>query len=63
MERLETRIEMLKNHLAELDVDDERRAEEIRTLDVEIAAFENERVELAATLEMLTEQSRVARQE
>ena len=63
LERLETRIEMLKNHLAELDVDDERRAEEIRTLDVEIAAFENERVELAATLEMLTEQSRVARQE
>ena len=63
LERLETRVEMLKSHLAELDVDDARRAEEIRTLDAEITTFENERVELASALEALTEQSGLARRE
>ena len=63
LERLETRVEMLKSNLAELDMDDARRAEEIRTLDAEITAFENERGELASALEALTEQSGLARRE
>ncbi len=63
LERLETRVEMLKSHLAELDMDDARRAEEIRTLDAEITTFENERGELASALEALTEQSGLARRE
>ena len=63
LERLETRVEMLKSHLAELDVDDARRAEEMQTLDAEITTFENERGELASALEALTEQSGLARRE
>lgn len=63
LERLETRVEMLKSHLAELDVDDARRAEEIQALDAEITTFENERGELVSALEALTEQSGLARRE
>ncbi len=63
LQRLENRVEMLGNRLVELDAEDERRAEEIQALDVESTTLENERVGLASTLEMLTEQSDVARRE
>ena len=63
LQRLENRVEMLSSRLAELDTEDERRAEEIQTLDVEITTFENERIGLASTLAVLTEQSGLACQE
>ena len=62
LQRMQNRVEMLSSRLTELDVEDERRADEIRTIDAEIAAFENERGGLAATLEVLTEQSGLAQQ-
>ncbi len=63
LQRLENRVEMQGNRLAELDTEDERRAEEIQTLDAEITTFENERIRLASTLDALTEQSVLARHE
>ena len=63
LQRLENRVEMLAGRLTELDMEDERRAEEIRTLDAEITTFENERIRLASTLDALTEQSVLARHE
>ncbi|MDE0330446.1 MAG: chromosome segregation protein SMC [Nitrospinae bacterium] len=63
LQRMENRVEMLGSRLAELGMEDERRADEIRTIDSEIKTFENERTGLASTLEMLTEQSGIARQE
>lgn len=63
LQRLQNRVEMLGSRLAELDTEDERRAEEIRTLDAEISTFENERIRLASSLDALTEQSVLAHQE
>ena len=61
--KLENQADMLNSRLAELDEEDERRAKEIQVLDDELTTFENERIGLVSTLEILTGQSRVARQE
>ena len=63
LQGLENRVEMLGSRLKELDTEDERRMEEIQALDVETTTLENERIGLASTLEMLTGQSSLARQE
>ena len=63
LQRLENRTEMLGSRLAELDAEDERRAEEIRTLDAETTVLKNARTRLSSTLETLTRQSGLARQE
>ncbi len=59
----ENQVEMFRNRLAELDGENERRAEEIQALAGEITTFENEKIELVSNLDMLADQSCVARQE
>ena len=63
LKRLENQVEMLGSRLEELDQEDSRRAAEISDLEAEATALENERIGLTSTLEMLTEQSDLARRE
>ncbi len=61
LQRLENQVEMFGSRLVELDAEEGRRADEIRTLDAETAALERERTALSSTLETLAAQADLAR--
>lgn len=57
LRRLESQVEMLGSRLVELDAEDARRADEIRTLDAETAALAREKAALSEALETLAAQA------